>query len=244
MISVVIPTLDSAAGLAATLTSLVPAAVEGLVREVIVVDGGSTDQTLAVADGAGADVVMAEPGRSGQLRTGARAARFPWLLFLLPDTELDRGWEREASQFMERVDSGRRPVSAAVFRFAVDDEGFAPRALEALAAFSARLLKLPHGRQGLLIPRSLYDEVGGHRILPLMEDFDLARRLKGRRLAALRTRAVTSALRYRSEGYWRPIVVGQVRLGLYLLRVPVSTIASIAGGGEATGHHVASGSLS
>ena len=123
MISVVIPTLNSEAGLAATLTSLVPAAVDGLVREAIVVDGGSTDRTLEITDHAGADIVKAEAGRGTQLRAGAARARFPWLLFLHPDTELEAGWEREVSQFIDRVEAGRRRDTAAVFRFAVDDEG-------------------------------------------------------------------------------------------------------------------------
>ena len=138
MITVVIPTLNAEATLPATLTALVPAALEGLVREVIVVDGGSKDRTREIADQAGADLLTAPPNRGAQMRAGANAARHPWLLFLNADTVLDAGWEREASHFMERVDSGRSRRSAAAFRFALDDDGIAPRALEGAGAPALR----------------------------------------------------------------------------------------------------------
>lgn len=233
MISVVIPTLNAEAGLAATLTSLVPAAVDGLVREVIVVDGGSTDGTLKVADGAGADIVTSEAGRGAQLRAGAQRARFPWLLFIHADTELQAGWEREALQLIERVEAGRRMPTAATFGFALDDEGMAPRLLEGLVSFRTSVLKIPYGDQGLLVPRALYDEVGGYRPLPLMEDLDIVRRLGRRRITVLRSRAVTSAIRYARDGYLKRILRNQLCLALYLLRVPVGTIAQIYSGKDA-----------
>ena len=230
MISVVIPTLNAESGLAVTLASLVPAAVDGLVREVIVADGGSTDGTLKIADGAGADIVTSEAGRGAQMRAGAQRARFPWLLFLHADTELQSGWERETTQLIERVETGRRRPTAATFRFALDDEGAAPRVLESLVAFRTRIMKIPYGDQGLLVPRTLYDEIGGFRPLPLMEDLDIVRRLGRRRIAVLRSSAVTSAVRYAQDGYLKRIARNQVCLGLYLLRVPVGTIAQIYSG--------------
>lgn len=203
MISVVIPTLDAEAFLPATLTALVPAALEGVVREVIVVDGGSTDRTREIADHAGAEVVTAPANRGAQLRAGAHAARHPWLLFLNADTVLDSGWEREADNFMDRVDRGASRHVAAAFRFALDDDGFAPRTLEQLTRLRCALLHVPHGEQGLLVLRRQYDAVGGHRALPMMEDVDLIRRLGARRVKLLSSRAVSNAARYRREGYLR-----------------------------------------
>ena len=106
MISVVIPTLNAEATLGGTLSALVPAAVDGLVREVIVVDGGSGDRTKEIVDQAGARLLVERPERGRQLAAGAARARFPWLLFLHADTVLEPGWEREAAGFMERVDTG------------------------------------------------------------------------------------------------------------------------------------------
>ena len=229
MISVVIPTLNAEATLGRTLSALVPAAVDGLVREVIIVDGGSSDRTKDIIDDSGADLVSERAGRGGQLAAGAARARFPWLLFLHADTVLESGWEGEASSFMERVDTRRHQPAAAAFRFAVDDHGAKPRLLERLVALRCRMLRLPYGDQGLLMPKALYDEVGGFSPLPLMEDVELVRRLGRRRVALLGSRAVTSAERFRREGYVRRSARNLACLTLYALRVPTPVIRRMYG---------------
>ena len=222
MISVVIPAKNVEATLPATLTALVPAAVDGFVREVIVVDGGSTDRTREIADQAGAEVVPAHDNRGDQLRAGAQKARHRWLLFLNADTSIESDWEREASQFMQRVDMGSARYAAATFRFALDDEGLAPRALETLVRLRSSVMRLPYGEQGLLIPRSTYDAVGGHRSMPLMEDFDLVRRIGVRRIKLLRARAITSAQPYRHDGYLRRALANQIQRLRYTLHLAPS----------------------
>ncbi len=229
MISVIIPTLNAESGLAATLTALVPATVEGIVREVIVVDGGSTDRTAAIADQAGTQFVTRSGGRGYQLIAGAHRARFPWLLFLHADTVLQPGWENEAAALMQSVDGGKRPLTAAAFRFALDDLGFAPRVLERLVRLRCALFRLPYGDQGLLMPRLLYTEIGGYNAHPLMEDVDIARKLKRRRIVMLPARAVTDAQRFRRGGYVRRSASNLLCLGLYFMRIPTSTIARIYG---------------
>jgi len=225
MISVVIPTLNAQDGLAATLTALVPAVVDGLVREVIVVDGGSADRSIEIADHAGCTIVRSEPGRGQQLAAGAAVARHPWLLFLHADTVLEQGWERDAAAFIERIDTGLREPAAAAFKFALDDLGIAPRLLEAGVAVRCALLRMPYGDQGLLIPRRLYDRIGGFSALPLMEDVEIVGRLKRPQLIMLRARAITSAIRYRREGYLRRTLRNLTCLSLYYMRVPPTRIA-------------------
>ncbi|MEO1206931.1 MAG: TIGR04283 family arsenosugar biosynthesis glycosyltransferase [Pseudomonadota bacterium] len=227
MISVLVPTLDSETTLAATLSALVPAVVEGLVREVIIIDGGSHDRTLRIAEQSGAIVVQSAPGRGRQIAAGARHARGSWLMVLHADTVLDPGWLKDAASFMEKVDTGKRPPGAAAFRFALDDDGLPPRILEWLVALRANLFKRPYGDQGLLIPKSLYDGLGGIRSIPIMEDLDFVSRLGGRRLSVLRTAAVTSASRYRANGYLRRILRNQYCLLLYVLGRPIDEIASV-----------------
>ncbi len=229
MITVIVPTLNAESSLAATLSSLVAGAVDGVVRQVIIVDGGSSDRTLRIAEDSGADIIRSEPGRGRQLQTGAKAAKFPWLLFLHADTMLDAGWEREVGTFIERVDIGQRPEAAAAFRFALDDMGFLPRMIEAGVAVRCTLLRLPYGDQGLLIPRRLYDEIGGFKVMPLMEDVDIVRRLGRSRTLILRTQAVTSAIRYRRDGYMRRAARNLACIGLYFLRAPMSLIVRLYG---------------
>src|SRR4051812_14239400 len=118
MISVVIPTLNAERLLPRCFDSLIPAAVRGVVREVIVSDAGSSDATLEIADAAGAHVVHAKKGRGAQLIDGAASAKSDWLLFLHPETALEPGWEVEAESFIGQA-LMERP-RAAVFRFALD----------------------------------------------------------------------------------------------------------------------------
>ncbi|HML30152.1 MAG TPA: TIGR04283 family arsenosugar biosynthesis glycosyltransferase [Hyphomicrobium sp.] len=229
MISVIIPARNAEQTLPATLSALVPAAVDGIVKQVIVVDGGSSDATTEVADQAAADVVKSGPGRGGQLAQGAAIARFPWLLFLNADTVLEDSWERSATSFMRHVDLGERSIAAGAFTFRVDDKGLAPRLLEAVVELRCKLLRVPFADQGLLIPRRLFDEVGGYRNMPIMEDLDLARRLGRRRLAMLDAKAVTSAERYRRDGYLSRSFRNQICHMLYGAGIPVSMIARLHG---------------
>src|SRR5690606_25425465 len=119
MISVVIPTANSERLLPRCFDSLITAAVRGEVREVIVADGGSSDETLAIADGAGAHILHSSKVRSQQMIDGAAKARSDWLLFLHPGTALEAGWEMEAESFIDQAVM-QRP-RAAYFRFALED---------------------------------------------------------------------------------------------------------------------------
>jgi rSAM/selenodomain-associated transferase 2 len=229
MISVVIPTYNAETTLGPTLAALVPAVVDGLVQEAILVDGGSTDETCVIADAAGTRLVRTKLGRGTQLEAGAGAARGDWLLFLHADTVLEPGWAEEAEAFIERVMTGRRASAAAAFRFALDDDGLMPRLLESLVALRCFLFALPYGDQGLLISRKLYRELGGFRPMSLMEDVDLMRRLKRRQLVMLQSRAVTSGMRYRREGYVARSLRNLCCMVLYFLRVPTRVLARLYG---------------
>jgi len=229
MISVVIPTLNAQAELPKTLTALVPAAIDGLVKEVVIVDGGSDDATRRIADEAGARVVMSERGRGQQLACGAAEARGRWLLFLHADTVLQAGWEEDAFRHIQKVESMEMEDRAAAFRFRLDDDGLMAAYLQGAVALRCRLLRMPYGDQGLLISRRLYDRVGGFKPIALMEDVDLVRRLGRRRITFLRPIALTSAKRYRSNGYFPRMIRNLTCLTLFYLRVPPRMIARLYG---------------
>ena len=219
-LSVVIPALNAAEGLAATLAALDPA------DEIIVVDGGSRDGTAALARDLGARVVETAPGRGGQLAAGADAATAEWLLFLHADTVLSPGWRAVAAGRLSQPDAAAR---AACFRFALDDEAPQARRLEGWVAWRVAALALPYGDQGLLIHRSLYDRVGGYRPLPLMEDVDLVRRLGRRRLTVLDADAVTSARRWRQDGWLARSARNLLCRALFYAGVPAQRIARLYG---------------
>lgn len=219
-LSVIVPALDAAPLLAGTLAALAPARP----MEIIVVDGGSADRTCEIVEAAGARVLSAPRGRGGQLAAGAAAATGDWLLFLHADTKLAPGWEHAASAYMARTAGQRR---AAAFRHALDHRARAARRIERLVAWRTRVLGLPYGDQGLLIPRAFYDEVGGFRPLPLMEDVDIVRRIGRRRIDRLDAAAVTSADRYRRGGWWLRPLRNLFCLTLYFAGVPPRLIERI-----------------
>ena len=217
-VSAVIPTLNAAATLPRTLAAL---SASPTVREVIVADGGSSDETVACAGLADAKVLTAPRGRGGQLAVGAGAASGDWLLFLHADCRLEPGWESAVHTFLAAPEAESR---AGYFDLALDDPAPAARMLERIVDWRCRVLALPYGDQGLLIARTLYDCLGGFAPLPLMEDVDLVRRLGRRRLARIGVRCITSAQRYRRDGYLRRPLRNLLCLSLYLAGVPPARI--------------------
>lgn len=222
-LSAIIPTLNAAAAL--------PAAVAALTHwggglDVVIADGGSGDGTRDVAMALGARVVAAPRGRGPQLAAGAEAASGGWLLFLHADTRLGPAWPAAARAFMaDPANRGR----AAWFRFALDDPDPRARRLERAVAWRCRTLALPYGDQGLLLHRDLYRAVGGYRPLPLMEDVDIVRRLGRGRLAALDVPAVTSAARWRRDGWTLRSARNLLCLSLWFAGVPPRLIAKVYG---------------
>lgn len=193
-ISIVIPTLNAGQVLPATLQALIEGLHAGLIRELIVSDGGSTDATLEMADEAGAEIVTGPPSRGGQLRRGCAAAKGEWLLILHADTELQAGWSGVVT---DHLPSGR----PAAFRLRFRASGFAARWVAGWANLRSRLFGLPYGDQGLLVRRAEYDAAGGYPDQQLMEDVALVRTLPS--AALLKADAVTSAERYIRQGWFR-----------------------------------------
>lgn len=195
-ISIVIPTLNAEDELAATLEALMEGLASGLIRELVISDGGSTDRTLDIAEEAGARIVTGAASRGEQLRRGCADARGDWLLVLHADTRLSPGWAEAVSTHLEQC-----PGKAAWFRLSFRQGGTAGRLVAAWANLRAGLFGLPYGDQGLLVPRALYRRVGGYPDQRLMEDVALVRKL--RPMVALPATASTSPVRYQREGWLR-----------------------------------------
>lgn len=193
-ISVIVPTLNAETSLGDCLGALMPGLEAGLIRELIVTDGGSDDDTVAVARAWGAEIVSGPASRGGQLARGCDAAQGRWLMVLHADTVLEPGWVGPVIRHMKKDEAGW-------FRLAFGTRGLAGRMVAAWANLRSRS-GLPYGDQGLLVPAALYRSVGGYPDQPLMEDVALARALSGR-LTMIDAVAQTSPARYLQQGWLR-----------------------------------------
>jgi hypothetical protein len=218
-VSVIVPAINEAGTLASAVRS---ARVDG--AEVIVVDGGSDDDTVEVARQAGADrIETCAPGRWRQMNVGSAAAKGKVLLFCHADTQLPAGWL--AHVFHALAD--RRVVGGA-FAHTTDHASPAMRIIDALVALRTRCLQMPYGDQAIFVRREDFEAVGGYRAVALAEDLDLVADLRRRgRLAALPVPAVTSGRRWRDLGVLRTTLTNQLMLAGILLGVDRERLARV-----------------
>lgn len=200
-LSIIIPTLDEAPLIVATLEFLGDLRRRG--HEVIVADGGSSDATAALAQGLADRIVCAPAGRAEQMNAGARAAAGDVLLFLHADSRLPGEADR---LILQGLAAGGRAWG----RFDVQIAGPHPmlRLVERMMNLRSRLTRICTGDQGIFVRRETFEAVGGYPRQELMEDIAISRRL--RRLSAplcLRERCLTSARRWETHGVLRTIVL-------------------------------------
>ena len=174
-LSIVIPTLNEALHLPLLLSDLNFWPND---FELIIVDGGSIDLTISIAQIQGVDVIKSpKKNRGYQLKTGASNARGDWLLFLHADSRLRIGWVRSLSQIIQNKKSKN---FAWYFDFKIKKDNLEYRFLEIAVALRSLFLQHPYGDQGLLIHKDLYYKIGGYSSLKIMEDIDLITRIKKR----------------------------------------------------------------
>lgn len=222
-LSIIIPTLNAGAGLDASLDAIEKDAL-AFPYKIFVVDGGSTDSTLEKACARNVDIINSEAGRGHQLASGAERATGDWLLFLHADTRLSPGWSTEVKAFTEHTAHTNK---AAVFRFRLDDDSPAAKRLEGMVNWRNRRLGLPYGDQGLLIHRAFYQKLQGHAAIALMEDVDIIRRIGQHQLHFLQAEAITSADKFRRDGYLLRPLKNLFCLALYFAGLPPRLIARI-----------------
>jgi hypothetical protein len=208
-ISIIIPALNEAATIARTISHLAGSDHP----EVIVVDGGSADETAELAGSRGAKVIYSKPGKAVQMNAGAAAAAGDILVFLHADTLMPGGFRNQIVAALNQ-----KGVAAGAFQLSIDSNAAGVRIIEHAANWRSRLLRLPYGDQALFIKKSLFEEVGGFPDLPIMEDYSLVRRLKRKgKIVIVPAAVVTSPRRWLHLGILKTWLINQLIVIAYYL---------------------------
>jgi uncharacterized protein len=218
-ISIIIPALNEAATIDRTLSRL--EGVDNL--EVIVVDGGSIDETAELAASREAKVIQSSPGKAIQMNTGAAAAAGEILVFLHADTLLPEGFSHQIVSALNQ-----KGVAAGAFRLSINSPAARIRFIECMANLRSRFLRLPYGDQALFMKKSLFDEIGGFPEMQIMEDFILIGRLKRKGKIVIVPNAVaTSPRRWLHLGVFKTWLINQLIIIAYYLGLPPDRLTRI-----------------
>lgn len=212
-VSVIIPALNESANL----KRLLPALTEEGPHEILVVDGGSDDDSVAVAESLGARAVRAPRGRGAQMNAGAREAGGEFLLFLHADTEPPGEWPGLVAEALTRPGIS---AGAFTFAFALGEAVCGGALIERLVALRCRVFGTPYGDQGLFARRRMFLATGGFPEWPVLEDLEFVKRSKRRgSVAVIPQAARTSGRRWRSDGMLKTLLAHQAILLGYRLGV-------------------------
>ncbi|MDM9382918.1 TIGR04283 family arsenosugar biosynthesis glycosyltransferase [Chlorogloeopsis sp. ULAP01] len=210
-ISIIIPALNEAENIKATLASTQPST--GV--EVILVDGGSKDDTVEIAKSWGATVITSNLGRACQMNTGASVASGEILLFLHADTRLPSDFDVMLRKALEKPG-----VVAGAFALRIDAELASLRLVEWGVNVRSRFWQMPYGDQAIFLTKEIFDIMDGFPELAIMEDFELMRRLrKLGKITFIAVPVITSARRWLQKGVWQTTLMNQIVIIAYFLGV-------------------------
>ncbi|MFN6482009.1 MULTISPECIES: TIGR04283 family arsenosugar biosynthesis glycosyltransferase [unclassified Nostoc] len=190
--------------------------------EVIIVDGGSSDDTVTIAQSLNVKVISSSPGRAVQMNAGALAASGEILLFLHADTRLPMGFDE-----MIRTALQQPGIVAGAFKLRIDASLFSLRWVEWGVNVRSHFYQMPYGDQAIFLTKEVFQKIGSFPELPIMEDFELMRRLKRiGRVVIIPTPVVTSARRWLQKGVFKTTLLNQIVIIAYLLGVSPERICS------------------
>ncbi|NJL90647.1 MAG: glycosyltransferase family 2 protein [Coleofasciculaceae cyanobacterium SM2_1_6] len=251
LISIIVPTYNEAGNIGTLLSELTGVAGAGSCLEIIVVDGGSSDRTPAIvaeyisnyssnhpADAAGNYVdnslirlISTSPGRAAQMNQGAKAARGEILLFLHADSRLPKDFIKLVNQVWEIPEQGSQtpphPHIAGAFELEITGDLPGLRLVEKLVNLRSHLCQLPYGDQAIFLKTATFQQIGGFPDLPIMEDFQLIRRLqKLGKIAIVPAPVKTSPRRWQKLGVWQTTMINQLVILAFFLGFPPEKIAN------------------
>ena len=222
MISIVIPTLNESVYLADTLQSIFDAISNPI--QIIVVDGGSVDNTVEIATKFGVQVLLCGNGRSYQMNAGAAVATGDILMFLHGDTLVPIGFDRWVEECVNLPKSSlpkerkQEQSIAGAFNLKINSDRSGLRWVEWGVKVRSKFFNLPYGDQALFLKASTFHELGGFPELPIMEDFVFVRSLlKHGKITIVPAAVTTSARRWEQQGIFKTTIINQIMiLGYYL----------------------------
>jgi rSAM/selenodomain-associated transferase 2 len=183
--------------------------------EIIVVDGGSRDQTVDLAGSMGVRVLTSAPSKALQMNTGAAQASGDVLLFLHADTRLPQDFENRILAALARPD-----ISGGAFSLGINSDASGLRFIERAANWRSKFLQMPYGDQALFVTRKRFHEIGGYPEYPIMEDFEFVRKLKKKgKIAILPESVQTSPRRWLKVGILRTWLLNQLIVAAYYLGI-------------------------
>jgi rSAM/selenodomain-associated transferase 2 len=218
IISIIIPVLNEVG----TIKEALASTYSSTNVEAIAVDGGSTDGTVRLVQSLGVKVLSAPAGRACQMNVGAMVATGEILLFLHADTRLPPGFDTMVRAALQpSMQRDRKAPVAGAFALQIDAALRKLRLIEWGVNWRLRFLQMPYGDQVIFLKAETFHQMGGFPELPIMEDFELIRRLKRTgRIAFIPTPVVTSARRWLKKGVFQTTLINQIVILAYLLKVP------------------------
>ncbi len=218
-ISVIIPALNEAHNIADTITNT----GHGNNTEIIVVDGGSIDNTVSIAKTLGAKIIQGSPPRSRQMNQGADAASNDILLFLHADTLLPENFKRHVLGALMQPG-----VAAGAFELRINSPVPSLRVIERIANWRSRCFKMPYGDQAIFMSSRVFHQMGGFPDIPIMEDFELIRRLRKKGdVMTLHQPVITSPRRWLNHGILKTTLINQLVVLSYFMGILPDTIARL-----------------
>lgn len=217
LISIIIPTLNEEGNIEAAINS-----IQSNNIEIIVVDGGSQDETLLIAKSLDVKVIVSAPGRANQMNAGAMVASGEMLLFLHADTRLPTGFDE-----MIRTTLAKPGIVAGAFALQIDAPDWGLRLVEFGVKWRSHLWQMPYGDQAIFLTKDVFQQVGNFPQIPIMEDFELMKKLKSLgKIYLLPTPVITSPRRWLKKGILQTTILNQIIVIAYLLGVSPNRICN------------------
>ena len=210
-LSIIIPTLNEAQVIKRTISDL----TKNRRVEIIVVDGGSQDNTVQLTQSRGICVITSAPSKAKQMNVGAAAAKGDVLLFLHADTRLP-------DKFADKVLSAaaQNGFCAGAFKLRINSDAPGLRFIERVANWRSRFLQMPYGDQGIFVGHDLFHEIGGFPEIPIMEDYEFIRRVRRKgKITILPEAVLTSPRRWLHFGIFKTWILNQIIIGAYYLGI-------------------------